>query len=187
MSFMVSYDPEAQIERPVGAIQAVVSSVVDLGLHADPFHEGQSKRQIAITWQLPLETYKDKTTGEIKNLQQTELYNLSLNEKSNLRKLIEGMTGKPFPAGKISFDLETLVGTNCILTIQKKSETEKFTHVMAAAPLMKGMTSYVPKPMPIPQWVLDFKTGSKSTGSGTVVDPSDSSSKQTLENVLAKI
>jgi hypothetical protein len=160
MSLVVKYDPStsAGFERPTGLQQAILSSIFDLGDKPDPFKEGKLKHQIAITWQLK-ETFTNKE-GKTLPLQQTEIYNLSLHEKSKLRGVVEGMIGKSIGKGDspISVDLEKLIGRNCMLTLQKKPDTD-FTSVISAAPLLANMTHLTIVDLPIPQWLLDLKSG----------------------------
>ena len=184
MSLVVKYDPTAtNFERPVGIQQAIVSSVVDMGDRPDPFHEGKMKHQVAITWQLGATYKKD---DKVFPLQQTEIYNFSLNEKAKLRAIIEGIIGKSLSNGKneISFDLEMLVGVNCILTMALKDPESQYTKIVATAPLMANLAPLKLVDLPIPSWIVEMRDGKKAT----VVDPSSKKgmSEDELNAILAR-
>jgi hypothetical protein len=181
MSLVVGYDPaQNNFERPTGLQQAVVTSVIDLGFKPDPFNEGAQKHQIAMTWQLA-STYKDKT-GKVLPMQQTEMYNLSLHEKAKLRSIVEGMLGKSLGKGILSLDLETLIGTQCMLTLQKKDAESIFTSTVAAAPLLPGMKPITVVPLPIPQWIIKMRDGTAAP-----VDPSSKLSDAEIDAMVAKV
>jgi hypothetical protein len=165
MALVINYDPSVStFDRPVGLQQAVVASVIDLGERPDVFNEGKMKHQIALTWQLGT-TYKNKE-GKVLPLQQTEIYTLSLHEKAKLRGILEGILGKNFGAGVIQFDVESIVGMHCMLTIKKKDDEKGFTTVVATAPLMMGMKPLEIVALPVPQWIIDMRDKK------TPVDPS---------------
>jgi len=160
MSILIDYDPQAVTPRPTGLIRGIVSNITDMGIKPDPFHEGSTKHQIAITWQLE-RTWTDKT-GKQLPLQQTELYNLTLHEKGKLRPIIEGVLGKslgPINEKITGFDIESLIGKSCVLTIRNQPGNEKYTEVQACAPLMAGMLPMTIVPMPVAQWILDLRDG----------------------------
>jgi hypothetical protein len=161
MSLVIEFDPSKQgsFEPPTGVQQAVVTHVTDLGNKPDPFKEGHLKHQVAITWQLNL-TYQNKE-GKTLPVRITEMYNMSMNEKAKLRLVIEGMMGKSIVQGekKVSLDLDKLVGRQCMLTLQKKDPDSSYSHVVAAAPIMKDLKQLEVIPMDVPQWVIDFRDG----------------------------
>ena len=92
-----------------GTVQAVIAEVKDLGM-LDTVYNGIAKktRKIQIRYQLA----ELDTDGQPKRVY--ERLTLSLHEKSQLYKRIKGLYGKEPPA---TFDVEKLVGFNCLLVI----------------------------------------------------------------------
>jgi hypothetical protein len=168
--------PENSVERPIGIQQAIVSDVYDIGDLDDIFHPGKKVHKIAITWQL-----KEKFTDG-KPYIQTELFTLSLHEKSKLRKFIEGMTGRTLmiPVGK-SLDVETLRGVNCMVSIKPKPSKDGdkvYMQIADCTPLMKGLEKMViDETMKTPDWVVALRA--------QVVG--DVSSKMDIDDVLANL
>ena len=70
-------------------------------------------------------------------------FTLSMNEKANLRKIVEGMLGTTFSDDDADeFDIESLIGQTCLLNVvHKKSEKSgnDYALIMSASPLPKGM------------------------------------------------
>ena len=133
------------VNAPEGTHQAVCVDVVDRGMEVSKFvHEtgpkkGQPKEQhkIEIIWQLS-ELMDDNRPYLIK-----KKYTLSLSEKSILRADLQSWRGKPFTAAELDgFDVEKLVGANCLLSvIHKPGNTagRVFANVASVMPLLKGM------------------------------------------------
>lgn len=70
-------------------------------------------------------------------------YTLSMGEKANLRKLVEGMYGVALQDGEAdAFDLMGLVGEACLLNVVHKKSEKGTTYAMiqGASPIPKGMT-----------------------------------------------
>lgn len=182
MALIIKHDPEAAVmyDRPVGIVQAVLSRVDDLGMSPDPFHEGKQKHQIVLTWQLK-NTYTDKA-GKVLPMQQSEIVNMSLNEKAKLRIFIEGMYGKSLGGGVIELDAEKLVGLQCMLSLARKSDETTYTKVVATAPLMEGLSPLAIVPLPQIDWIANW---------GKVEPAKDASSttytKEGLDAILAHI
>jgi hypothetical protein len=70
-------------------------------------------------------------------------YTLSLNEKATLRHDIESWRGKAFTEAEIEgFDVEKLIGSNCLLNVVHKqgSKGGTFANVVSVTPVMRNMT-----------------------------------------------
>lgn len=158
----------SDFDRPTGVQQAVLSHIIDLGLRDDKFHPGNQKHQGILVWQLA-ETYEKD--GKQIPCQQCEFFTSSLNEKSKLRRFVEGMLGVKLtaiaesfkaknPGKKFAFKLEAMIGKNCMLTIAEKdgkSADEKYTYVQSCAPLMKNLQPItVDKTVAVPSWIKDM-------------------------------
>lgn len=101
----------------------------------------QEQNKIRLSFELPEEKKVWKEGEEAKPFVTDQEYTLSMGEKANLRKLVEGMIGTTLHDGEAnSFDLNQIVGMPCLITIKHK--TSKAGNVRAeiahASPLMKS-------------------------------------------------
>jgi hypothetical protein len=121
---------------PAGVHQAVCVDVVDLGI-LDVTWQGQTKRQhkVNFAWQIA----EDRDDG--KPFLVFKRYTLSLHEKAGLRKDLESWLGRKFGREEeMGFDVETLIGRNCLLNITHNRVADKtYANVQSVNPLMKGM------------------------------------------------
>ena len=121
---------------PNGVHQAVCVDVVDLGV-LDVTWQGQTKRQhkVNLAWQIN----EDRDDG--KPFLVFKRYTLSLSEKATLRKDLESWRGRKFTRDEeMGFDLETVIGVNCLLNITHNQVGDKtYANVSSVSPLMKGM------------------------------------------------
>jgi hypothetical protein len=121
---------------PAGVHQAVCVDVIDLGI-LDVTWQGQKKQQhkVNFVWQIA----EDREDG--KPFLVFNRYTLSLSEKANLRKHLESWRGRAFtPEESAGFDLENVIGKNCLLNIQHKPSGDKvYANVVSIMPLAKGM------------------------------------------------
>jgi hypothetical protein len=121
---------------PAGVHQGVCVDVIDLGI-LDVTWQGQHKKQhkINVAWQI----------GELRDDGKPFLvfkrYTLSLSEKANLRKDLESWRGRAFtPDEEAGFDVESVIGANCLLNIQHNPVGDKtYANVVSIMPLVKGM------------------------------------------------
>jgi hypothetical protein len=123
---------------PQGSQQAVCVDVIDRGELETPWG---IKHKVDIVWQSAelMETAKPFLV--------TKRYTLSLHEKSALRHDLQGWRGREFTDAELAgFDLESVLGVNCILTVihKKGSKGGTFANVNSIAPLMKGQTKLKP-------------------------------------------
>ena len=142
---------------PVGNYPAVCYAVWDLG-----YQQGEYKgvptatHKIVIAWEVSelMET-DDKYNG--KRYVQSAFYSLSLGKKSNLRKDIEAWLGRSLTEEESkSFDVETMVGKNCLLNIIHDSNGR--ARVGSVTPLMKGMAPMKPENSNTPpNWIKKFQ------------------------------
>lgn len=131
-----SGDGQTFTPAPVGVHQAVCVDVVDLGL-LDVTWQGVKKTQhkINVAWQIA----EDRDDG--KPYLVFKRYTLSLSEKANLRKDLESWRGKKFTRDEeMGFDIERLIGVNCLLNITHNEVKDKtYANVVSIMPLAKGM------------------------------------------------
>lgn len=124
---------------PAGPQQAVCVDVVDLGMVTSTYvdEKGSPKLQhkIDIVWQSS-EPMKDGKPYIAK-----KRYTLSLHEKATLRQDLESWRGKPFSESEAEgFDVEKLLGANCIINVAHKAGSKggTFANVVSVMPLMRG-------------------------------------------------
>lgn len=120
---------------PEGTHQAVCVDVIDKGMMPNPFKDGALQHKIDVAWEI------NETRDDGKRYAAYKRYTLSLNEKANLRKDLESWRGKPFTRDEeMGFDVEKLIGANCLVNIQHRTKGDKtYANVVSVMPLIKGM------------------------------------------------
>jgi len=119
---------------PEGVHQAVCCDVIDLGEIETMYGP---KWKIDIRWQVS-ETMADGQPYLV-----NKRYTKSLNEKATLRHDLEAWRGRAFTEAELAgFDIEVLIGVNCLLNVQHKqgSKGGTFANVVSIMPITKGMT-----------------------------------------------
>lgn len=139
---LMAKQPEGFEPIEGGTYQAICYSVIDLGTqHSDKFN--QDLHQVCLTWEIPEVRIDVLREGKTKNLPrvQSKSYTLSLSEKSNLYNDLVSWRGVPFTQEELEgFDVFTIVGANCLLTITNEVKDGKTkAKVAGIAKLMKGM------------------------------------------------
>lgn len=148
---------------PEGTHQAVCVDVIDKGMQPNPFKDGALQHKIDIAWQI------DELRDDGKRFVVYKRYTLSLNEKATLRHDLESWRGRKFTRDEeMGFDVESVIGANCLINVQHKSGTKDpnktFANVAAVMALPRGMskltaegytrpeptTASQPEPMPEP-------------------------------------
>lgn len=97
--------------------------------------------KIRLMFELPEETKVFKEGDEPKPIVISQEYTLSMGQKANLRKLIEGMIGTTLSDGEASaFDVESLIGMPCLLNIKHNTSKKGtiYSVIASASPLMKS-------------------------------------------------
>ena len=132
--------------KPVeeGTYPARIYSVIDLGTHDDTWQgKVNTHRKIRITWELPTEIRTWEKDGEQKEAPQVigKEYTLSMGSRSNLRKHIELMTTTLSDEEAYAFDVFSLVGMDCMLSVTHKESKEGkvYAQINTVARLMKGV------------------------------------------------
>lgn len=103
----------------------------------------QLMNKVRIGWELPTETKVfDEAKGE-QPLVIDQEYTLSMNEKSNLRKMLASWRGKDFSEEQAkSFDITTLIGIPCMLNIihkPAKTGDKVYQNIGSVSPMPKGV------------------------------------------------
>lgn len=131
-----SADGRSFTPAPAGVHQAVCVDVIDKGV-LDVTWQGKTKKQhkIDIVWQI------DEARDDGKPFLVYKRYTLSLSEKATLRKDLESWRGRTFTRDEeMGFDVETVIGANCLLNIQHNTRGDKtYANVVSIMPLARGM------------------------------------------------
>lgn len=124
---------------PNGTFVARCYSVIDLGTQPSQFGD---RRKVRINWELPEEKVVFKEENGEQPFVISKEYTLSLFEKANLRHDLESWRGKEFTEEeKRGFDIFTLLGVPCLLTIVHKTVGDKtYANVQGVGKLAKGMS-----------------------------------------------
>lgn len=113
-----SSEPEGNFTpAPVGTHVARCFRIVDLGTQHGEYNGKPTRRnQVLITWELPHETDSDG-----RPLIASRFYTNSLGERASLRQDLEAWRGRGFSESELQrFDLETVLGVPCMLTVIAK-------------------------------------------------------------------
>ena len=109
---------------PAGNHIARCYQMIHLGTHLEKDQKGNEKlmNKVKIAWELPGEMRVfDETKGE-QPMSISKDYTLSMYEKANLRKDLEGWRGKGFTDEQAKeFDITVLLGKPCMLNVIHKT------------------------------------------------------------------
>lgn len=155
-----------------GPVQAVCYDVWDIGIQKG---EWMGKEKIAHKVIIGFEVDELVSSGPSKGkrLIINQFFTLSLRKGSNLKAMLEGWLGELTPHQLKAFDLEKLIGMNCILNIVHKDDKAK---IKSVAPIMKSMMPFKPEnKRSIPEWVQDFADKQLNPGSVTATSEPDES------------
>ena len=131
---------------PAGTYVARCYSVVHLG-HVTQKYLGEEKviDLVRFTWELPTELKCFSAEKGDQPCAISKEMTFSLNEKSNLRAMLNAWRGKALTEEEAkAFDLAKLIGAPCMLNIihqPSKANPEKvYERIAAVMPMMKGMS-----------------------------------------------
>jgi len=145
---------------PSGTHHAVCQSVHDLGIQETTFN-GESKRQhkIVVVWEVNERIQTGDFAGQ--RFVVSKRYTLSLHEKSTLRHDLKSWRGRDFTEAELgTFDLEKLIGANCLLSIAEETKGDKtYTNIAAVMSPPKGAEKLTPElPVDHPfKWIEELK------------------------------
>ncbi len=122
---------------PAGVHQAVCVDVVDMGLmEVTWLGVTKKKPKLRVVWQI------EELMEDGKPFIVQKRYTASLHEKAGLRKDLESWRGRAFTDAELDeFDVEKLLGVNCLLNVvHVVREGQTYANVSAVMPIQKGMT-----------------------------------------------
>lgn len=134
-----SYEP-----IPAGTYPARCYSMIHIGTIEENIL-GQTKKlnKVRITWELPTETKVFKEENGEQPYSISKEFTLSMNEKSNLRKFLEGWRGVSFTEKEAeAFDVTVLLGKPCLLSVIHKlsKNGNTYAEISSVSTLPKGMS-----------------------------------------------
>lgn len=124
---------------PAGSYSAMCYGIVGLGTTFNPTF-GNHQTKVMFMWELPEE--RVEIDGESVPRTITETYTMSLNEKGNLRKMLEGWRGVPFSPEELKgFGLSKVLGKPCLVStiLKAKQNGDEFAKISSITRLPKGM------------------------------------------------
>jgi len=139
---MAKADNDNFEKAPTGTIQAVCTFVHDIGLQAGEYQgKPNLAHKVIVSWELAEKMTQGEFAG--KPFMVSKYYTLSLSEKANLRKDLENWRGKGFSQDELNgFDVESIKGSNCLLSITETENGKRKVSGVAALP--KGMAPIAP-------------------------------------------
>jgi len=129
-----------------GNYPATLYKIVYMGVVEGEYKgEKTSAYKVNLTWELPTEMKEWKEGEGEKPVVVSKMYTLSMNNKANLRSIVEGMIGGMTDAEAVDYDVDNLLGQTCLLNVSYGiSETGKEKQNVSTSKLIKGMDK--PKP-----------------------------------------
>lgn len=127
-----------------GTYVARCYSMIEIGTIETEFNgEKKKAHQVNITWELPEELAVFKEENGPEPFVVSKTYNLSMHEKSTLRKDLESWRGQGFTEEEAKhFDITKLLGKPCILSIihepSKTDPNKNYVRISSISKLMKG-------------------------------------------------
>lgn len=103
--------------------------------------------KVRIGWELPTELKVFKEENGPQPLVISQEYNLAMNEKANLRKMLASWRGKDFTEEEAKcFDVTKLIGVPCMLNIIHRPSKTDASKIYESI----GSVSPIPKGVPVP-------------------------------------
>lgn len=130
---------------PAGNYIARCYQMIHIGTIEDTF-KGEKKifNKVRIGWELPTETKVFNADKGEEPFVISKEFTLSMNEKANLRKMLESWRGKGFTEDEAkSFDITKLIGATCMINIIHKPKANDpstiYAEVATVSPMPKGI------------------------------------------------
>lgn len=128
---------------PAGTYVARCYSMIHIGtVEENIMGENKWLNKVRITWELPTETKVFKEESGEQPFVISKEFTLSMNEKANLRKFLEGWRGKGFSEDEAkAFDITALLGKACMISVIHKTSKKGnlFAEISSCSALPKGL------------------------------------------------
>lgn len=121
-----------------GTYPAICYGLIDIGVQYNETYKNSSPK-IIIMWEIPGETIT--IDGEEKPRVMSQTYTSSLNERAALRRDLALWRGRDFTEAELaSFDLKTIVGVPCLLTVVRREYNGRtYANIGGVTKMAKGM------------------------------------------------
>lgn len=144
---------------PAGNYVARCYQMIHIGTVTEIINgDTKTLNKVRIGWELPTETRVFKEENGQQPFVMSKEFTLSMNEKSNLRKVIESWRGKALTEEQArSFDITVLLGKECMLNIIHKVSTKSgktYEEISGVTPMPKGFVC-PPQVNPTVKWEYD--------------------------------
>jgi hypothetical protein len=140
---------------PAGSHIAVCDMIADLGIQPGSGMFPKEKRKVYLRWQLPNERVEFEKDGKKQSGPRMigKEYTASMNEKANLRHLLEAWRGRQFTdAEAADFDISAVLGKACMLMVMHtQKEKRTYANVSGIGPLPRGISpnTIIPEGLPV--------------------------------------
>lgn len=116
--------------------------IIDMGTFTEETPFGvKVNRKLRITWELPNEQMEFEEGKGKQPFTISKGFNISMHEKSSLRKFLEAWRGQKFTDAELKgFDVTVLLGKACMLNVTHDSVEDKtYANVTSATKIPKGL------------------------------------------------
>lgn len=172
MSIKAEFQKEGDFKKelvPKGSHVARLYSIIHIGkIEEEYMGESRMMDKVMLRFELPNEIRTFGEKGELPMAISGE-YTLSLGEKANLRKIVEGILGESLDETAAYYGVESLAGKTCLLNVIHKTSRKgnEYAQIASAMPLPKGMLA----PDAInKQFIFDFEENYSDTELETMPD-----------------
>ena len=142
--------------------QAVISNIYDVGIQQVKNSKTglfEPKQQVIVLFEIN----ETKKAGALagKRFVQSRTYNFTMSQNSGLRKLCETIVGTMSDTEAAEFDLETLRGVNCTVTIEQNGEYLNLSNIGG---LMRGVKEIQPEleETYCPEWIVKKRNNAQA-------------------------
>lgn len=142
---MLKAPKQQRILAPEGTHVARLVRLLHIGTIPEEYMgEQKEMNKVDFSFELLDETHVFKDGEEPKPFVVSKEFTLSMGEKANLRKFVEGMVGKSLGVDEANeFNVESMLGKACLITVKHKTSKKGsiYTDISTASPLMKGQVA----------------------------------------------
>ncbi len=146
MSIIATNNSTPREPIPAGNYPARCYQMIQIGTVMENINgENKLLNKVRIGWELPTEKKVFKEENGEQPYVISEEYTLSMNEKSNLRKMLASWRGKDFSEEEAkAFDITKLLGVQCMINVihkaSKSDATRIYEKISSVSTIPKGMT-----------------------------------------------
>lgn len=148
MATIVTEGEGKVFEKPdTGLVQAVCSHVTDIGEQDTAYGP---KRKVVLSFELAQKMQDGRP------FMQSQFFTMSLHEKAALRVFLKSWRGKDLAPEELKgFDLDKLIGVNCMLNLVETitKDGKQFVNIASVVACPKGMPKIELYGQELPNWI----------------------------------